>query len=105
MDARDVLGHVHSTLAKIRHHARTIDLRREHDDVDEPGLPVIGVVRRRQLDAVDAGEQLRISSRRFGAQRQRPVELLQLGDSDRSLHVGPAVVEPELTWLNQPPPS
>src|SRR3954453_12546945 len=95
MDARDVLRGADPLSAKVRHHSGTVDLRRELEDVDEPGASVLGIVGERRLGAVDAGEQLPVPLRRCRTQLQDPVELLQLGDPQRRLDVGPAVVVAE----------
>ncbi len=55
---------------------------------------MVGVVCAKRLDLY-AVEQARVPIRHLRPQRQQPVELLQLADPDRGLHVGPAVVEPE----------
>ena len=54
---------------------------------------MVGVVGRRRLDASHALEQLAVTVRRSCAELEDPVELLQLGQTDRGLHVRPAVVE------------
>src|SRR3954453_13100052 len=52
---------------------------------------MVGVVGTERLD-VHVREQLAVASSRLGAQLQEPVELLELADPDRRLHVDPAVV-------------
>ena len=95
MDAGHVLRRRDALGPELRHHAAAVELRRELRDVDEPGAPVVRIVGERSLDPVQLLEHRSVTRRRGGPQLQDPVELLELGDSDRGLDVRPAVVEAE----------
>ena len=56
---------------------------------------MVGVVGERDLEPVDAGEQLSIAGRGGLAHGEDPVELLELADPERSAHVVDSVVEAE----------
>ena len=94
MDARHVLGGADPLGAELAHHRRPVRAVRQRDDVHEPRARVVGVVRTERLD-VEARQQPPIPLRGRRAELEHPVELLELRDPDRSLNVGPAVVEAE----------
>ena len=81
--AREVARGLDPLPLELGDHALAVDAAGELHDVDEPGAHVVGVVGERQLDPVDAREQLGVARRRGLAQREDPVELLELPDPDR----------------------
>ena len=95
VDRRQVARRRDSLALELGDHPLAVGAARERDDVDEPGADVVGVVGERDLEPVDAGEQLAVAGRGGLAHGEDPVELLELADPERGADVVDAVVEAE----------